>query len=521
MRNRTKRVLALAGVAALLMTGGAEATTGKVKLDLAPTAVAPVKASGKVDLKVRTATEGRFEVSVRHLAANTTYDLVVGGIRVGSITTKKSGTGRARFASRPRGPWQLLGFDPRGDAVQVRLASDDVLTGNVPFDAGSDDSDVACCIADDSGPKCEDRTADECAAQGLGRQDAAALTVPPCADTAPPAGVEIVCCLPDDSGPHCEDRTQEACLAGNGVVVQATSCDPNPCAAAPTPPDQHVQCCIPAYYNFTCNDLTAAECMAAGGVDKGPGSCSPFPCTDLGDSEGRQLCCLPNAAGDEIECEDRSPSLCVAQGGVARGFGVCSATTCADILPPNPDVMCCLPNLAGDEMECEDRSASACAAQGGVDKGAGICALDTCADVPPPNPDVMCCVTNASGEPECEDLSASACAAAGGVDKGAGVCAPDTCAPVGTGNLCCVPHNSGTEIQCEDLDTAARAEGIGVGWVSIVEPGVLRDELALPDRVEPIAYLCVGHPIAFRSQPMLEELQWKPCLLYTSPSPRD
>lgn len=62
----------------------------------------------------------------------------------------------------------------------------------------------------------------------------------------------------------------------------------------------------------------------------------------------------------------------------------------------------------------------------------------------------------------------------------------------------------------QNLWLAARAEGIGVGWVSIVEPGVLRDELALPDRVEPVAYLCVGHPIAFRSQPMLEELHWKP-----------
>lgn len=62
----------------------------------------------------------------------------------------------------------------------------------------------------------------------------------------------------------------------------------------------------------------------------------------------------------------------------------------------------------------------------------------------------------------------------------------------------------------QNLWLAARAEGIGVGWVSIVEPGVLRDELALPDGVETLAYLCVGHPVAFRSQPMLEELQWKP-----------
>jgi nitroreductase len=62
----------------------------------------------------------------------------------------------------------------------------------------------------------------------------------------------------------------------------------------------------------------------------------------------------------------------------------------------------------------------------------------------------------------------------------------------------------------QNLWLAARAEGIGVGWVSIVEPSVLRDELALPTGVEPLAYLCVGHPVAFRSQPMLEEVGWRP-----------
>jgi nicotinate-nucleotide--dimethylbenzimidazole phosphoribosyltransferase len=62
----------------------------------------------------------------------------------------------------------------------------------------------------------------------------------------------------------------------------------------------------------------------------------------------------------------------------------------------------------------------------------------------------------------------------------------------------------------QNLWLAARAEGIGVGWVSIVEPEVLRRELALPAGVEPIAYLCVGHPVAFRSRPMLEELGWRP-----------
>ena len=60
----------------------------------------------------------------------------------------------------------------------------------------------------------------------------------------------------------------------------------------------------------------------------------------------------------------------------------------------------------------------------------------------------------------------------------------------------------------QNLWLAARAEGLGVGWVSIVEPAVLRGELGLPSGVEPIAYVCIGHPRAFRVAPMLEELGW-------------
>jgi len=61
----------------------------------------------------------------------------------------------------------------------------------------------------------------------------------------------------------------------------------------------------------------------------------------------------------------------------------------------------------------------------------------------------------------------------------------------------------------QNLWLAARVEGVGVGWVSIVEPPVLRAELALPTGVDPVAYLCVGYPRAFRSSPMLEETGWK------------
>jgi nicotinate-nucleotide--dimethylbenzimidazole phosphoribosyltransferase len=61
----------------------------------------------------------------------------------------------------------------------------------------------------------------------------------------------------------------------------------------------------------------------------------------------------------------------------------------------------------------------------------------------------------------------------------------------------------------QNLWLAARAEGVGVGWVSIVEPAVLRAELALPPGVEPVAYLCLGRAVAFRETPMLEETGWR------------
>ncbi|MDB4967591.1 MAG: cobT1 [Myxococcales bacterium] len=61
----------------------------------------------------------------------------------------------------------------------------------------------------------------------------------------------------------------------------------------------------------------------------------------------------------------------------------------------------------------------------------------------------------------------------------------------------------------QNLWLAARAEGIGVGWVSIVEPAVLRRELGLPPGIEPVAYLCLGEPVEFRDRPLLEETGWR------------
>lgn len=55
---------------------------------------------------------------------------------------------------------------------------------------------------------------------------------------------------------------------------------------------------------------------------------------------------------------------------------------------------------------------------------------------------------------------------------------------------------------------AARAEGIGVGWVSIIDRQSLKSLLAIPDHVVPVAYLCVGRVAEFASRPDLESHGW-------------
>jgi len=60
----------------------------------------------------------------------------------------------------------------------------------------------------------------------------------------------------------------------------------------------------------------------------------------------------------------------------------------------------------------------------------------------------------------------------------------------------------------ENLWLAARAEGVGVGWVSIIDPADLRTILELPDHVEPVAYLCLGRIAEFPPEPELERRGW-------------
>lgn len=61
----------------------------------------------------------------------------------------------------------------------------------------------------------------------------------------------------------------------------------------------------------------------------------------------------------------------------------------------------------------------------------------------------------------------------------------------------------------QNLWLAARAEGIGVGWVSIFRPGDLRHLLRVPEQVEIVAYLCLGYVAELYARPELEAKGWR------------
>jgi 5,6-dimethylbenzimidazole synthase len=61
----------------------------------------------------------------------------------------------------------------------------------------------------------------------------------------------------------------------------------------------------------------------------------------------------------------------------------------------------------------------------------------------------------------------------------------------------------------QNLWLAARAEGVGVGWVSILEPAELAGILGLPAGVVPLAYLCLGYVTGFLPEPELQARGWR------------
>lgn len=56
---------------------------------------------------------------------------------------------------------------------------------------------------------------------------------------------------------------------------------------------------------------------------------------------------------------------------------------------------------------------------------------------------------------------------------------------------------------------AARAEGIGVGWVSILDPAPLNADLDVPAHWRFIGYFCAGYPAAMQDTPELEQERWE------------
>src|SRR5579863_3269814 len=60
----------------------------------------------------------------------------------------------------------------------------------------------------------------------------------------------------------------------------------------------------------------------------------------------------------------------------------------------------------------------------------------------------------------------------------------------------------------QNLWLAARAESVGMGWVSLFDPEALRRLIHMPEGSRPVAVLCLGYVPAFYPRPMLEEVEW-------------
>jgi nicotinate-nucleotide--dimethylbenzimidazole phosphoribosyltransferase len=66
-----------------------------------------------------------------------------------------------------------------------------------------------------------------------------------------------------------------------------------------------------------------------------------------------------------------------------------------------------------------------------------------------------------------------------------------------------------TCLAIENLWLVARAEGVGVGWVSFYRPPDVRALLGLPEHVVPVAWLCIGYPDERPTRPGLEAAGWQ------------
>lgn len=272
------------------------------KGDLKPTLVAP-GAKGKVVFQGKGGSRARFQVQASKLPQSAAFDVVVKGVKVGTLQTNRGGAAKAKFSTQPKaGKESLLGFDPRAAAVSIRTPEgDEVLQGDVPAPVvkPSDADKVACCVPDDDGgAECEDRTPERCALEG-GTLAATNSCLPdPCGGSPDLDGDgedegddddegKILCCLPgadaatsDDPEVECEDVSAVECATQGGTVLEATSCDASPCA--PTVPATKIVCCVPDDGAYECEDRTADRCLELGGqAMDGVSVCAVDTCAGL------------------------------------------------------------------------------------------------------------------------------------------------------------------------------------------------------------------------------------------------
>ena len=73
-----------------------------------------------------------------------------------------------------------------------------------------------------------------------------------------------------------------------------------------------------------------------------------------------------------------------------------------------------------------------------------------------------------------------------------------------------LPQMDLASVSCaiQNMWLAARAEGLGMGWVSIFQPVSLAQLLGMPDGAEPVAILCLGPVPEFPDRPVLEIEHW-------------
>jgi len=73
-----------------------------------------------------------------------------------------------------------------------------------------------------------------------------------------------------------------------------------------------------------------------------------------------------------------------------------------------------------------------------------------------------------------------------------------------------LPEMDLASVSCaiQNMWLAARAEGLGMGWVSLFEPTRLAGMLGIPEGAKPIAILCLGQVAGFYPAPMLEQEGW-------------